>query len=158
MRAHFLTTTAVMALLSASTVATRAQIWTGTQSTDWFNANNWIGGVPTGLTIASIATINPNPTVVAGGGAIALAVGVGQFGVGNLTIQNGGTLLTFAGGLVGHRQTTVSLGHDLGTPFNFRDTFSGIIRFRPEILRVPGMRATPPVIIDMQQASDGPVR
>ena len=48
MRAYLLTTTAVMALLSASTVSTRAQtFWTGTIDNNWFNAGNWSGGVPT---------------------------------------------------------------------------------------------------------------
>ena len=48
MRAYLLTTTAVMALLSASTVSTRAQtFWTGAIDNNWFNAGNWSGGVPT---------------------------------------------------------------------------------------------------------------
>ena len=70
MRAHLLTTTAVMALLSASTVATRAQTsWTGATSSDWFTATNWTAGVPAG-TNATINTVNPNPTVVAAPGVV----------------------------------------------------------------------------------------
>jgi T5SS/PEP-CTERM-associated repeat protein len=102
MRAHLLTTTAVMALLSASTVATRAQTnWTGATSPDWFNALNWTAGVPAG-TSATINTTTPNPTVVAAAGATAQSLDVGTpVGLGNLTITNGGTLTTFGGVNVG---------------------------------------------------------
>ena len=102
MRAHFLTTTAVMALLSASTVAMRAQTnWTGAISTDWFDAGNWTAGVPAG-TNATINTTNPNPTVVAAPGATAGSLDVGTLvGVGNLTIRDGGTLFTSGGVNIG---------------------------------------------------------
>src|SRR5262245_27915976 len=92
-----------MALLSASTVATRAQTnWTGTTSNDWFTATNWSAGVPTLGTAATINTTSPNATVVGAPGAVAQTLSFGQFfGVGNLTIQNGGTLLTSAGGVIG---------------------------------------------------------
>jgi len=103
MRTHLLTTTAVMALLSASTVATRAQTnWTGAISSDWFNPGNWTAGVPVlGGTNANINVTLPNATVVETPGAVAQTLVVGQIGVGNLTIQNGGTLLTATGGVVG---------------------------------------------------------
>src|SRR5262249_22949435 len=69
MRTHLLTTTAVMALISASTVSTRAQTnWTGAISSNWFNASNWSGGLPTGIN-ATIDTVTPKPTVVAAPGA-----------------------------------------------------------------------------------------
>ena len=102
MRTHLLTTTAVIALLSASTVSTRAQTnWTGTTSTDWFTASNWSAGVPAG-TSATINTVTPNPTVVAAAGATAQTLDVGTpVGLGNLTITNGGTLTTFGGVNVG---------------------------------------------------------
>ena len=103
MRTHLLTTAAVMALLSASTISTRAQTnWTGAISSDWFNAGNWTAGVPAiGGTNANINVTLPNATVVGAAGAVAQTLVVGQIGVGNLTIQNGGTLLTFTGGIVG---------------------------------------------------------
>lgn len=86
MRTHLLTTTAVMALLSASTVSTRAQTnWTGAISSDWFNAGNWSGGVPTAGTNATI-NVTPFPTVVAAPGATAQSLVVGQIGLGSLTI------------------------------------------------------------------------
>ena len=103
MRTHLLTTTAVLALLFASTVSTRAQTnWTGAISSDWFNAGNWTAGVPVlGGTNANINVTLPNATVVETPGAVAQTLVVGQIGVGNLTIQNGGTLLTFTGGVLG---------------------------------------------------------
>jgi T5SS/PEP-CTERM-associated repeat protein len=103
MRTHLLTTTAVLALLSASTVSTRAQTnWTGAISSDWFNPGNWTAGIPVlGGTNANINVTLPNATVVGAPGAVAQTLVVGQIGVGNLTIQNGGTLFTFTGGVVG---------------------------------------------------------
>ena len=78
MRAHLLTTTAVMALLSASTVSTRAQTsWTGAISNDWFAAGNWSAGVPTLGTAATINTTSPNATVVGAPGAVAQSLNVG---------------------------------------------------------------------------------
>ncbi|HMF26456.1 MAG TPA: hypothetical protein VKG24_30655, partial [Pseudolabrys sp.] len=101
MRTHLLTTTAVMALLSASIVSTRAQTnWTGAIDSNWFNASNWSGGLPTGIS-ATIDTVTPNPTVVAAPGATAQSLVVGLVGVGNLTIANGGTLTTFGPVAVG---------------------------------------------------------
>ena len=87
MRAHLLTTTAVMALLSASIVSTRAQTtnWTGLASSDWFVAGNWTAGVPTAATGATIETTR-NPTVVSAPNAEAQSIVLGQVGVGNLTI------------------------------------------------------------------------
>jgi T5SS/PEP-CTERM-associated repeat protein len=101
MRTHLLTTTAVLALFSASTVSTRAQTnWTGATSNDWFTASNWSAGVPAG-TSATINTVTPNPTVVAAAGATAQTLDVGSVGLGNLTITNGGTLTTFGGVNIG---------------------------------------------------------
>src|SRR5262245_34065221 len=101
MRTHLLATTAVMALLSASTVSTRAQInWTGAIDSNWFNAGNWSAGVPAGTN----ATINVTPpaAVVEIPGATAGSLDVGTLvGVGNLIIRNGGTLTTFGGGNIG---------------------------------------------------------
>ena len=101
MRTHFLTTTAVMALLSASTISTRAQTsWTGAIDSNWFTAGNWTAGVPAGTN----ATINvfPPAAVVQIPGATAGSLDVGTLvGVGNLTITNGGTLTTFGGVNIG---------------------------------------------------------
>ena len=103
MRAHLLTTTAVMALLSASTVSTRAQtFWSGAESTNWFTAGNWTAGVPTFGTSAIINTLTPNATVIGNTGtAAAQSVVVGLVGAGSLTIQDRGSLFTLAGGAVG---------------------------------------------------------
>ena len=104
MRTHLLATTAVMALLSASTVSTRAQTnWTGTTSNDWFTATNWTGGVPTLGTSAILSQVPVNPTVIGTPGAVAQSLVLGQpFGLGDLTITNGGTLLTATGAVIGN--------------------------------------------------------
>ena len=89
---------AAITLFAASTVSTHAQItnWTGTVSSDWFNAGNWTAGVPTNVpppgTSVNIDTTTPNPTAITSAGATAFNVNVGQVGTGMLTIQNGGTL------------------------------------------------------------------
>jgi T5SS/PEP-CTERM-associated repeat protein len=131
MRTHLLATTAVMALLSASTVSTRAQtFWTGAISSDWFTAGNWSGGVPTIGTTAFINTL-PNATVDGAVGAAAAAqfVAVGQVGAGSLTIQNGGTLTTFTG-LVGQPtgkgDVTVTGPGSLWTNFNSLQVGGGL--------------------------------
>ena len=55
---------------------------------------NWIGGVPTGATSATINTTTPHATVVGNAGATTRDVMVGGSGVGTLTIQSGGTMNT----------------------------------------------------------------
>jgi hypothetical protein len=101
MRTHVLTTTAVMALISAPTVSTRAQTtnWAGATN-DWFTAGNWTAGVPTLGTSATLS-LTGNPTMIGTPGPVAQSLGVGQFALGNLTIQNGGTLITAAGAVIG---------------------------------------------------------
>ncbi|MDP8998392.1 MAG: autotransporter domain-containing protein, partial [Pseudomonadota bacterium] len=69
-----------------------ADLWTGTNSTDWFNAGNWAAGVPTNATSTQIDTVAPNATVIGAAGAQATALRVGVVGTGALTIQNGGTV------------------------------------------------------------------
>jgi T5SS/PEP-CTERM-associated repeat protein len=109
MRAHLLTTTAVMALLSASTLSTRAQTtnWIGVTS-DWFTAGNWTAGVPTSGTSAIVGNLN-NPAVVGTPNAAAQSLAVGGSAPGEggrLIILNGGTLFTSTGGVVGGQFTT----------------------------------------------------
>jgi T5SS/PEP-CTERM-associated repeat protein len=97
-RAYLLTTTATMALLAA-TSSTHAQTsdWTGLVSSDWFLAENWLGGRPTQTRDANINTVTPNSTVVAIPGALARNLSVGPTGTGMLTIQAGGTLANSLG-------------------------------------------------------------
>ena len=85
---------AAIALFTASTVSTHAQVtnWTGATSNGWFNPGNWSTGVPNALTSVNIDTVTPNSTEIRGAGATAFNVNVGQVGTGMLTIQNGGTL------------------------------------------------------------------
>jgi hypothetical protein len=90
---------AALGLALLATTPSRAQTtnWTGVNSTDWFDSNNWSFGVPNGGTDVFIDTVNPNPTVVDSHvpGAEAVIVRVGDSGTGKLTIQNGGTLNNF---------------------------------------------------------------
>src|SRR5262249_52086 len=107
MRTHLLTTTAVLALFSASTVSTRAQTsWTGLINDNWFQGLNWTAGAPTIGTSATIDTLRNAPVSIGGPGANAQSLVVGRVGVGSLIIQNvngvnGGVLTTFEGGFVG---------------------------------------------------------
>ncbi len=57
--------------------------WLGNISTDWFNANNWCGGVvPTSTTNVVIPSGTPNQPIIGGAGAVC----------NNLTINSGATL------------------------------------------------------------------
>ena len=129
MRTHLLTTTAVMALLSASTVSTRAQTsWNGGSSSDWFTAANWNAGVPNLLTSANIDTATPNSTVISGANATILNLAVGQSGTGKLVIQNGGTLLNLGCGFIGNSagaQGTVTVSGAGSTWTNLSDLVVG---------------------------------
>ena len=80
-----------LGLVSATAIPARAQ-WTGTASSDWFNASNWSAGVPTNATSTVIDTVTPNATVIGVPGAQSTGLRVAVFGTGALTIQNGGTM------------------------------------------------------------------
>ncbi len=79
-------------------VAVHAQntTWTGTESTDWFDSDNWNNGTPASNDGAFIDTTSTNATVVSdqstNGTATATDVGVGISSTGSLTIENGGVL------------------------------------------------------------------
>ena len=89
--------------ISALRPAQAQSNWIGTTSSDWFTGGNWQNGVPTSITNAVLDTIVPNPTVVNGPGAQALALVVGESFTGALTIGSGGTVLTGAsGGFLGN--------------------------------------------------------
>ncbi|WP_181176144.1 autotransporter domain-containing protein [Mesorhizobium sp. B2-3-4] len=70
--------------------------WTGTTSSNWFNASNWTAGVP-GAVLTNIDRISPNPTVVGAPGAQTGTLDVGVLAKGQLTIQTGGTVGSTAG-------------------------------------------------------------
>src|SRR5207247_2225226 len=90
---HGLTATSVaLGTVLASATPSRAVDWTGTTSSDWFNAGNWSGGVPTNATSTRIDTVAPNATVVGAAGAQSTDLKVGVSATGALTIQNGGTM------------------------------------------------------------------
>ena len=90
---------ALIALASASAVAAvtlaasevSAQNWTGNTSTDWTDAGNWTGGVPTNpAALVNIDKMAPNPTVLGVGGAAVGTSGpltIGEFGAGTGAIS-----------------------------------------------------------------------
>jgi outer membrane autotransporter protein len=105
-----ITMLATIALLTASTVSTRAQTtdWTGAVSSDWFDARNWTVGVPSNTTSANINTVTPRSTTIATPSptpteprARAFELIVGADGTGVLVIQNGG-LLNNVNGFIGN--------------------------------------------------------
>ena len=71
--------------------ATHASIWTGATSTDWFDAGNWSGGVPTSGIDANINT-TVNAPMIAGVGATNGYLYLGNTATGLLNISSGGTL------------------------------------------------------------------
>ncbi len=90
---------AAVAMLSALLPrSVAAQGWSGTTSSDWTVATNWVAAfLPSAGVAAAISTASPNPTILGVSGAASAAVG--GFGVaqpaassGSLTIQNGSTL------------------------------------------------------------------
>ena len=91
---HGLTATSIaLGTVLATTTPSRAfDAWTGTTSTDWFNAGNWSAGVPTNATSTRIDTVAPNATVVGTAGAQATGLRIGVSGTAALTIQTGGTV------------------------------------------------------------------
>ncbi|TWT11624.1 autotransporter-associated beta strand repeat-containing protein [Reyranella sp. CPCC 100927] len=79
--------------LAAASSPTRAQTaWTGTTSSDWFDAGNWTpAAVPNAGTVV-LDTTTPSPTIIAGAPATAGTVIVGDTASGQLTLGEGGTL------------------------------------------------------------------
>src|SRR5690606_465276 len=78
--------TAVVGALSFAAAlgsgSANAQVaWDGSNSSDWFDAGNWVGGVlPTGATDAVIDAGAGRPAIVGAPGAAAQAVVVGNTG------------------------------------------------------------------------------
>jgi T5SS/PEP-CTERM-associated repeat protein/autotransporter-associated beta strand protein len=109
--------TAVLAVMLATPMPARASEWTGTASSDWFDAANWTGGVPTSSDATDIST-GPTAVIAAPGAqsqygfiaSIPFSTGaltvtgtgstwtssrelyVGHSGNGTLTIENDGTV------------------------------------------------------------------
>jgi peptidoglycan/LPS O-acetylase OafA/YrhL len=65
MRAYLLATTAMMALLAATSPTHAQSSWTGQFSSNWFLSENWLGGFPRQTTDGIINTVTPNSTVLA---------------------------------------------------------------------------------------------
>jgi hypothetical protein len=83
--------------------------WTGAVSTDWFNAGNWTGAVPTNGSEQAANLFVINPTVLAGGDAAVSSLYVGLNGAGTTLQVDSGSLTGSGAMLVGysnHRQAS----------------------------------------------------
>jgi outer membrane autotransporter protein len=95
--AEFLAFISAFALAAVAPISASAQSWDGSASNDWTDGTNWSGNVvPAGGNVF-VTTTSPNPTVLGVGGAAAATIGQIHIGhtnnSGNLTIQNGSTLV-----------------------------------------------------------------
>ncbi|MDX8455575.1 autotransporter domain-containing protein [Mesorhizobium sp. VK9D] len=97
---------AALGLALATTTPSLAQEWTGAVSSDWSDAGNWAGGVPTSGVDAYVDRVTPNATVVGAAGAQADQLYVGYSGTGELTIRNGGAVSNIDGYLGLHADST----------------------------------------------------
>lgn len=77
--------------LGTSTIVGSSTTWIGTVSTDWFNASNWNGGVPTSTLNCHINSSSNNP-VIASGSASCKSLTINS---GSLTISAPATLQVF---------------------------------------------------------------
>ncbi|MDF7824510.1 hypothetical protein P4B35_10840 [Pontiellaceae bacterium B12227] len=83
--------------------------WTGAVSTDWFDAGNWVGAVPTNGSEQAASLFVNNLAVVADGDAVASTIYVGLNGAGANLQVNSGSLTGSAAMLLGysnHRQAS----------------------------------------------------
>ncbi|QOC23666.1 hypothetical protein IC757_05870 [Wenzhouxiangella sp. AB-CW3] len=103
MRKTVLVVMATAGLLGASGNAFGQHLWIGNESEDWFDSDNWDGGVPnSGTSQVRINTTNPNPTLIDGNAAeTGNSFSVGHNASGELSIVNGGSLHTHGSGVVG---------------------------------------------------------
>ncbi|HKU98385.1 MAG TPA: autotransporter-associated beta strand repeat-containing protein, partial [Vineibacter sp.] len=82
----------LIALAATPSPTTAQTAWTGTSSSDWFDAGNWTPAtVPSAGTVV-LDTVTPNPTTVAGAAASAGTVIVGDTATGQLILDTGSTL------------------------------------------------------------------
>ena len=102
-RACLLGATALAGALALSLASPPAQgtTWTGSQSDDWSDPDNWTEGVPNPGTGAAIDTTGPNAPVLDGVHSAANWLHVGTLSDGELTIRNGGELFSQQGARLG---------------------------------------------------------
>lgn len=82
-----------MLMLAASPANAQNITWTGTQSGDWQNAQNWSSASLPGSTgYLFINSVTPNAAVVDNSNAQAGVIFLGAIGGPSLTVQNGGVL------------------------------------------------------------------
>jgi hypothetical protein len=98
-----------------------ATLWTGAVSTDWFNAQNWTGGVPTATTDALVPMVSSGRyPLVSTGAATARALSIGT---GATLTQSGGTL-SLSGNLT-NNGTWMATGGTLATSGTAGQTLGG---------------------------------
>jgi len=123
------------ALLASAVAAQAQQVWTGTTSTDWFDANNWNPNtVPANGDQPTINTVTPRAPVIDGAAAPAAGsltqIFIGENGTGTLTIQNGGSLTTvngFIGDNAGSNGTVTVDGTGGASSWTSTDASNGTI-------------------------------
>lgn len=91
------------ALMSLAAAPVAAAEWTGAQSNDWFDQNNWSSGsVPGSVDDVIIDVVAPAPIVRDDPtGAFTAGLVVGDLASGQLTIQDAGTLLSAGNTVIG---------------------------------------------------------
>lgn len=75
--------------------------WTGTNSTNWFDAGNWSAGVPESTTFTDIGDSQAGTVVVDGAAASSLNLCVGRIFDATQTIQNGGSVTNTSSAFIG---------------------------------------------------------
>ncbi|TVQ41454.1 MAG: hypothetical protein EA370_01975 [Wenzhouxiangella sp.] len=96
--------TCIVAVSIALASSAFASEWTGTESDDWFDPDNWSGAVPTASTFqVRINTNDPrSPEIDGQAAATGSNFGVGHNSIGELSIINAGTL-TSVSAILGHQ-------------------------------------------------------
>ena len=103
-------------LPSVTITATTTTTWTGSTSSDWYDAANWTYCVPTASISAVIPASAPNAPVITSGSA--RANNVTLQGALTLTLANAGTSLTLAGSLSTATANTFVGGSGTSVTFN----------------------------------------
>ena len=132
LRASLLAATALSVLsgLAAAPAFAQSASWTGTTSSDWFDALNWTGAFPSPTVDVIVNDGTHSPIITGGGSAGAGNLRVGDAATGALTIENGtleayntaigkdggtGTITVDGASAVFRSLTPISVGGENGT-------------------------------------------